>query len=409
MSGPDEQLPERDAHLLAALRHAPDADICAPVALSNAIVRAARVATRAQAKAAPAPAPSWLDVLAQAWLAFSRPPVMAGVASIVLATAVGLNVWQQPAEAPVAPPAKAKVTGVADRAPAPTEASAPALTSTARSTARTAAAAPAGVARETPSLAPAAPAGTVVAEAAISREDPTARGAAQTTSHAQAQARNASPPPMVAAMHAAAPPAPHLAESPSLEQRALERGQPDLLAGAVPAGKGAAAAKAAAATPLAGTRIAPHAADKSVDQARAERSSTAPARSAAPTLSALAEALAAEPQRWQVRRGAQPPQATSPSAAAWLVQLDALAAGRWQSTDVPPVEALRGTVGAEPASIDLGWERDGVVLQRLWLSADGVLWQPVADSGTEGPRRLWLPLDENVALRLRASLAAALR
>jgi hypothetical protein len=405
MSRPDERLAEHDSHLLAALRHAPDADIGAPAALSDAILRAARVATRAPAAVAPGPRSRWRDGLAQAWAAFSRPPVIAGVASVVLATAVGLSVWEQPAE-PTAPPmAERKVAAVPDRLPRPTGASAPAVTSIAMPTARTPAAVPAGVTPEAPGRTPVAPERAVVAEATRAHEDTAARSADQAT--LPAQAGNAARPPMDTARPAAAPVPPHDAEPLSLERRALERVQPDVLAGAGPAGKGAAAAKAEPAMPVAGARIAPHAPDTSADRARAQRSRTAPARSPAPTLSALAETLVAEPQRWQVRRGAEPARAASPTTVAWLLELDALAAGRWQATDVPPVEALRGMVGPEAGVIDLGWERDGVTLQRLWLAADGVRWQPAADA--EGSRRFWLPLDASVALRLRASLAAALK
>jgi len=99
--------PERDAHLRAALRHAPDADLAPPPALSDAILRAARAAVK------PAlPARGWWSTL----------PWSGSLAGLTAATLFGLIWWPAPLPPPV-PADIAEVVAQAPAAPAPATAS----------------------------------------------------------------------------------------------------------------------------------------------------------------------------------------------------------------------------------------------------------------------------------------------
>jgi len=94
---PDAQQPDadRDAWLSYALRHAPDADMAAPPSLSEMILREAQAKAKPAAAAAPRPAaPFWSRV----WDWMARPAVGAGVASVMLASLVGVMMWNRPLE-----------------------------------------------------------------------------------------------------------------------------------------------------------------------------------------------------------------------------------------------------------------------------------------------------------------------
>ncbi len=93
---PTERDEEPDAYLNEALRHAPDATLGPPPALSDAILReATRAASAAPPKArsqSHSPA-SWGGVV---WDWLARPSVAAGFASVVAATLVGMMWWDRP-------------------------------------------------------------------------------------------------------------------------------------------------------------------------------------------------------------------------------------------------------------------------------------------------------------------------
>ena len=96
-SKPDDAEPARDAHLLAALRHAPDCDAAPPPALSARILERARVAS------ASAPPPrrwhgAWRGVL-RLW---REPQRVAAFATLLVALLLGLLWGSQ--EAPLLPP-----------------------------------------------------------------------------------------------------------------------------------------------------------------------------------------------------------------------------------------------------------------------------------------------------------------
>ncbi|RQP24503.1 hypothetical protein [Piscinibacter terrae] len=83
---------DRDAWLSEALRHAPDADVAPPASLSEMILR------EAQAKAKPAepaprpPVPWWTRL----WVWSAKPAVGAGLASVLVASLVGVMMWDRP-------------------------------------------------------------------------------------------------------------------------------------------------------------------------------------------------------------------------------------------------------------------------------------------------------------------------
>lgn len=102
--------PERDAHLRAALRHAPDAHDAPPPALSAALRAAARAAVQVQAP--PLATPWWQ----RAWASLARPrPVWAGGAAALLVSVLTVQLWQGE---PVPPAVTAKAPAAAMPAPA---------------------------------------------------------------------------------------------------------------------------------------------------------------------------------------------------------------------------------------------------------------------------------------------------
>ncbi|MBC7956920.1 MAG: hypothetical protein H7Y33_13755, partial [Cytophagales bacterium] len=125
----DEQ---RDAHLREALRHAPDAQLEPPAALSALILNEARA--EARDAAAPARAPHHPLLALWDWLA--RPSVATGFAGLMVATLVGLMWWDQPmdeamprrpaaATAPSVSPAPKAAAPPVTQAPAPAVVAAP--------------------------------------------------------------------------------------------------------------------------------------------------------------------------------------------------------------------------------------------------------------------------------------------
>lgn len=85
---------ERDAWLSEALRHAPDANVAPPAALSDMILR------EAQAKAARprAPVANRPSFWTRMWLWSAQPAVGAGLASVMVASLVGVMLWDRPPE-----------------------------------------------------------------------------------------------------------------------------------------------------------------------------------------------------------------------------------------------------------------------------------------------------------------------
>ena len=294
----------RDAHLLAALRHAPDRDATPPREVTRRLLDAARAAVR--------PAPWWQRL--SAWL--MQPQVAASFGTLVVASLVGV-LWST-REPPVAEftPAPA-VVGSTQRplAPAPIaasqtdaeqpEASAAAPTSAVASQART---------QATPALRPKqAPAKDAAARSRAATEPPADTAALRSSSQ--------QPPPAVAAA-----PAPQAADT--AERRSVGPGESRLLERR---------SEAAPAPDAAGAM------DKSLA-----------AKAAADPLArwdAVLNSSAPESARWRV--GDRPPIVHGAVQALWWSALRRATAGAWQPqarAPLPPSPWLALEVPAQSAA-----------------------------------------------------------
>lgn len=346
MSRKPDDLPP-DEHLRAALRHAPDAALQAPHEVSAQILAAAH---RAAAEAPPAPAAP-----KKPWWAF-RSPLRLGAsgafATVLLAGVVGL-VWRgQQAPGPqteAAQEAAAPVVAAPVVEPQPAATSSPAADVVPRN-----AAAP------EPPPKPAAPAPVLrqqAAEQALARADALQRDAQATAARLQEATREESrrnadlkvqerarlakeakeevaPPPLRGLAQEAAPavaavPAPPAAATPSPPP---------------PAPAPAAVAEARAPAPAAAGRSA------LTGQLMARP------RPAAPWMDALAAGAAVQ---WKVDGEARAPTSS------WLYALAEQTQGRWRATANP-----------QPGSGDsiVQWQRGELLLGRLWLGDERVLW-----------------------------------
>ena len=155
---------ERDAWLSQALRHAPDANADAPPALSEAILREARIAVaqpdasaRTTMRGSRCAAVRWF-MSAWGWLA--RPTVAAGFASVMVATLVGLMWWDKPLDHGLPRPSQPLPARIEAAPAAPTAAASPQRppTPAPQAEAATAEPAPARLVQKRERAAPAAPA-----------------------------------------------------------------------------------------------------------------------------------------------------------------------------------------------------------------------------------------------------------
>lgn len=374
---------ERDAHLRAALRHAPDAQLRPPPDLSALILSEARAKARDAAAAASPPR----SLVAVVWDWLARPSVATGFASVMAATLVGLMWWDQPMdEARPRSPVPAAVL-----APAPV---APEATTSAAAT---------------PSPVPTAPAVPAAPTAQEALRRTTAQREQQKEQRKPAQDEDKK---MAESTVAAPAAAPVVSAAPATE--------PTGSLAQAPREASAAAKPAAVAAPPAFTDQAA----RSVDApAKAKSSSAEPARSrlatgggeamnargaaktesndtrerqeaeaAATSIGRLRSAIAAEPLRWTWQRGSGTAQAMNDALYAWLAQLDSASTTPW------PTRAARET--AAPLGRELRLLRDGRVLHTLRLTERSVLWE----SG-QSSRQVELP--EATLAELQAALNAA--
>jgi hypothetical protein len=360
----------RDAHLLAALRHAPDRDALPPHEVSERILAAARAAaqsTRAAAQSQPAaarpvlggPAPWWQRL--SAWL--MRPQVAASFGTLVVASLVGV-MWstRDPLVAEFAP--NAPFAQRADqRSVAPASAVAPPAEA-AKADAGAAAAAPAGgsaadlreakdkLAVQPPPKAVGKDAAVRVEARARSKAEAPAARAAVPTAESAATTPPAAPPPAAApAAQAADVAAPAVAAE--RRSSANERDLP-LLARQ----QGAAAARSASAAGL---------------------SLAAKARAAEP-LAAIDAALAAG-ARWQAA-GSAGGVAHGPAQRALWASVQEATRGHWEA--VPPALPSDPWLvldhGSPPRAIL--WIMNGA----LYVTAEGQSWRaPI----TAAQREAW--------------------
>jgi hypothetical protein len=427
-NGANHDEPE-DAYLRAALRHAPDANVAPPATLSAAILSQARAAasiTQASTMAEPL-APVWqlLAWLRQGWLALSQPALAAGVASVMVASVVGVMWWDRVPDDVSAHHELSREKSTSSAPPNQTLEAAKAAT-------QDSVAAPA-------SRAPNAP--LVVADAhkpAAAKAPPAAaheQAPARVTSKATEQRRavadaipqdkevaldtqaqaNTQPHPQRGEPTPVAAPAPlpettrlrERADAPTPAVAAAEQTQarpgPPLapapttpLAKVVPPLAAPAPAPPPAAAPAVAAAAAPTPASKvfSLERESARTSGLALGFAASTPVTSLREALRDEPERWAWQKNVGAFAPVVPEVAHWLAQLESATAGRW----VPQLD-LRAS-GAAQTLLTLRWIRDGQTVHTLVLRADGLSWQK---AGAAEPA--WFaPLDAGMVKRLTDAL-----
>jgi hypothetical protein len=392
-----------DAHLRAALRHAPDADAAPPLALTEAILSQARAASHARPNAAPAVI-RWspLRGLRQAWLALSQPALATGLASVMVASVVGLMWWDRVPEEvgataelkretskPEVQPAlqlEARREVVAAPAlPSPTPGPAPAPMATAK------------VADTTKAMPP-APSRTTASEIE-SKTNASSNTVEQRRAMADAAASHKSVTVLSrqAGAEATAPAAPApLAGTASQRFRteaAVTTADPSALERSMPAPNTAAplskpapvvaAAPAALPAPAASTEGAVPRLPRSALGSAFSTSTAAP-------LTSLRQALQNEPERWAWQQNAGPAAPVVPAWQAWLDQVEAATGSRWSPRIDLPVSDKTAR------HLTLSWDRDGQTVHTLVLRPDGLLW---LKAGTAEPA--WFaPLDAATVKRL---------
>jgi hypothetical protein len=344
---------ERDAWLLEALRHAPDADHDASPVLSDVILRAARsavalpagtdAATSAAACVPAARAVGRWQALISAWRWLARPPVAAGFASVMMVTLVGILWRGQPLDETLT------------RSPAPVSAAPQERTGTAPV---------AGAAvrpdESTPSTAVAAPAERGRTRFAAAPE-PVARPrkpAEETPAAERPEVRSAN-------SVSAAPAGPSgFAPEPVHEQADSK---------ALRASPAAAADKSEAAPDA--LRAAPSAMGGLRAKARSTEAESAP-------LAGLLADIARQPDRWRWQRGGADARAMTPGLQSWLAQVDRAAASRW----APSTE--RGP-GSGQSTLHL--LRDGVLRATLGLDGASVWLDATGAAGSASSRAALSP------------------
>ena len=346
-------------HLREALRHAPDAQVQPPPALSALILSEARAKAR-DAKVPERPARRPLLAL---WDWFARPSVAAGFAGLMVATLVGVMWWDQPMNEalPQRPAPAAAPAATAPSVAAPPVASAP---------------------EAAPKKAPAAEADRRAPEpphAALRKSAPAADKAAV------APAKPAAPPP------APAPPAPAARDELAADAKA---------AAAPPVRESAPVAALSLPPPVvpapAATQAAPAGAtaggmakSKSTDESESKRARSVTAANAVrnhaepkaelsdqrvqqdvqarTTLVRLRAAIAADPTHWAWQRSDGTTQGMNDAIYAWLAQLDNATGSRWQPRAARETGALLGR--------ELRLLHDGRLEHSLRLTEHGVLWE----------------------------------
>lgn len=378
----------RDPRLRAALRHAPDAEVRPPQALSDAILRQARAsaaAAPALGKAA-ASRPSAWALLAGMWEALSRPSLASGLASVMLASLVGVMWWNR------LPDDTGELPRLEERSPPPAAAAAPAAEPTAAPAPVQAFPQATGQARRDEASGAvhderAPRAARESTEARMRQIEETAerkpKAAAQATAESEPGPARAEVPP-AAEPPQAPPPAPVPAMAPAA---------PPVVAAAPDTAR--LQERASAAENEASKTLGKAA---SADMANRLHRPTQPLLSTlppAPPLPTLRQSLSQEAGLWSWRRDGGPAQPVTPALLRWLAALDTHAAGpRW--TAAPAGEAAAGDAAR------LEFQRDGRTQHELALQADGLHWRQAE------PAAAWkVPLDARAHRELRSALPPA--
>ena len=342
--------PDRDDYLREALRHAPDAQVQPPTALSALILNEARTKARdAKPPARPARSP-----LLGLWDWLARPSVAAGFAGLMAATLVGVMWWDQPMnEALPRPPTPATAAAPVLATPQATPSTTATQPPTPALTAEAERAAP-----EPPRLAlrkPAPAADKAEVAKAPAAAAPTAQRAETTAGPAQA-ARGAAPSAILAPV-----PLPPPAAPPAAAEMAIGGATADVL----PKLKSAEEAKRQSGAVAADSLSSKAAPKAELNEARMRIAQSAETRAVA--MGGLRAAIAAEPARWTWQRGSDPAQNMNDAVYAWLAQLNAATGTDWQP------RAERET--ATPLGRELRLMRDGRLMHSLRLTERGVLWE----------------------------------
>lgn len=358
----------RDEHLRAALRHAPDADVQAPAALRERILREAR-ATAGDPQSTALAAPGWALRL---WDWLARPAVATGFAGVMAATLVGLMWWDEPMDAALPRSPVPPVTP----APAP---AAPSPAAPERAAAEPSAAPPAVA---TPPATAATPSPRDTRERKARPQPPAAAERPRIGEVAPPPARPAQP------VAAAAPPPAAPAPAPAADQVADEAqahaAQQRLRSEAASRARATDAASELAAGEAPRSALA----RAQLNEARAQRESEA-----SRSLTSLRAALAREPARWSFQRGEAPAQPLNDALANWLAALDGATGTRWQAL-----------AESEPAGTPLGrpilLRREGQVQHTLQFTEHGLRW-------TRGHSTWQVPLSAEQRSALQAALDQA--
>ena len=360
MSDDPREVPP-DAHLLAALRHAPDCEAAPPPGLSALILAQAR-----QAAATPPHVP-WARRWGQALQALDRwlprPALGGAVATVALATVIGV-MWRGGPPVERGEPSLADATVPVAVPAAPAQAPAPApLQQAPAGDSHNEAPAPQAPIADTRKAAPPVRSARPAQPAPPAGSAPPARAAAKAPAAAPAQ------------VAAAVPEAFRSAEL------------ADVLASAQTAASGAfAPASAPAPQPLAAVLAALRDQPATVQVLAGPRNRP---RAEAPLASAEAARERPVAGEHLTRKALASAAADTSDGHEWLAQVAQAAEGRWQPVATPVLAA------GEPGHvIQVG----GVPAGRLVLTASGVLWLP---SEASGPA--WqASLDAPVLLALRA-------
>lgn len=313
----------RDAHLQAALHHAPDRDLAAPDAVSARILAQARAAVPARAAASQ---PGWVE----RWFGWMSRPVAAGAfGTLLIAGFVGL-MWRGGPPPEAMPGADREAPAAAAPAPAPAPAATPAP-------------APAAVAEQAavpPAPMPAAPpperrAAALPAPAPAAKEvaRPSAVGATAADAAANKTAAPAGPAPATAPA-----PAPAVAPAPPPAPAPAPAAAPALAAAPAAAAAPTPAAAPAAALPRAALR---------------QRSDAAAFDPLVPALAVLAQSPGSPLQ-------------------ARLQRLQQRLASPWVPGGAPPVDGGETVSDAQGQRLGRLWVTGPVI---LWLDPDGNLWR----------------------------------
>lgn len=425
---------ERDAWLSEALRHAPDADVAPPSALSEMILRAAQAKAR---PAAPPVGPSLLPFWSRLWVWMAQPSVGAGLASVMVAGLVGVMMWDRPLE-DHSPRSSPMVAAAPENPPAPAAAVAPeSKIAAAPPPAKTSSPPPAAHAKQE------APAATDSSVAANARR----RQAATPSADLQRQAMEshveqikeapsadklARPDALAKAARTAeamSPAAPAVNVPPfpaSTQPSATLPVPPSMPAPIAPAAppkqtttSSGFAAPSGAATP-APRREADH---DTAGTAAASSDVAKPlakgllAESTERSFDTLRAALASEPAQWTWQRNGGPVHSIDDALSSFLAEADAVTTGRWQPPRAVPFapqassEANSGpsnTTGASARSAakveTVRLMRDGRPVHTLRLGARALHWdrefpnRPAFATGSAAS------LDDAQSQRLRAAL-----